>query len=87
MGDNSRTMTAKEFDTILKQLGLTRAAAAKALGLSQRTVASYAHSRQKAAALARTRCEGALKRARQRTLIRPRRQDDARRRTKFQSGP
>jgi hypothetical protein len=47
MGDNSRTMTAKEFDTILKQLGLTRPAAGKALGLSQRTVASYAHSRQK----------------------------------------
>ena len=41
-------MTAKEFDTILKQLGcLTRAAAGKALGLSVRTVASYAHSRQK----------------------------------------
>jgi hypothetical protein len=45
-------MTAKEFDTLLKQLGLTRAAAGKALGLSERTVASYAHSRQRAAALA-----------------------------------
>ena len=47
MGENSRTMTAKEFDTLVKQLGLTRAAAGKALALSERTVASYAHSRQK----------------------------------------
>ena len=40
-------MTAKQFDDILKQLGLSRPAAAKALGLSTRTVASYAHTQRK----------------------------------------
>jgi transcriptional regulator with XRE-family HTH domain len=40
-------MTAKQFDDTLKQLGLSRPAAAKALGLSVRTVTSYAHSRRK----------------------------------------
>ena len=40
-------MTAKQFDDTLKQLGLSRPAAGKALGLSTRTVATYAHSRRK----------------------------------------
>jgi len=40
-------MTAKQFDDTLKQLGLSRPAAAKALGLCERTVSSYAHSRRK----------------------------------------
>jgi hypothetical protein len=64
------------------------AARPNARGGRQGARALRAHGRElrpqpaEGAALARTRCEGALKRARQRTLIRPRRQDDARRRTK-----
>jgi hypothetical protein len=61
----------------------SEAARPNARGGRQGAWALRAHGRElrpqpaEAAALARARCEGTRKRARQRTLIRPRRQDDA----------
>jgi hypothetical protein len=36
-------MTSKQFDAILKELGLTRPAAAKALGMSERSIIGFAN--------------------------------------------
>ena len=36
-------MTGRQFDAILKELGLTRPSAAKAIGISMRSVTSYAN--------------------------------------------
>ena len=36
-------MTGRQFDAILKELGLTRPSAAKAIGMSMRSVTSYAN--------------------------------------------
>jgi len=38
-------MTSRQFDAILKELGLTRPAAAKALGMSGRTITTFANSK------------------------------------------
>jgi hypothetical protein len=36
-------MTAKQFNAVLEEMGLSREAAARALGLSRRSVISYAY--------------------------------------------
>ena len=39
----SSRMTGRQFDAILKELGLTRPTAAKALGMSERSITAYAN--------------------------------------------